>query len=140
MQLRSLPVTTAPIPAGGGRIHTPAGELAQIVNGPTFRFLAFLEFRPNAAKPRGNHYHRQKVEVLYVIRGRLRAAYEDLETGELYETELKAGDLAAVSPLCAHVYEAIEHTFAVELAEQEYDPNDTYPHVVTRTGSLSAST
>ncbi|MEU0157108.1 hypothetical protein [Micromonospora fulviviridis] len=38
VQLRRLPVTTPPIPSGGGRIQSPAGELAQVVNGDSYQF------------------------------------------------------------------------------------------------------
>lgn len=127
VRLRRLPVTSPPIPAGGGRIQSPAGELAQIVNGGTYRFLAYLEFRPDAARPRGNHYHAHKTETLYVISGRLRAVFRDLDSGERTELTIEAGDAVTVEPRCAHVYFALEHSQAVELADTPYDPGDTHP-------------
>ncbi|MGW1062182.1 hypothetical protein [Micromonospora rubida] len=130
VQVRRLPVTTPPVPPGGGRIQSPAGELAQVVNGDIYRFLAYLEFRPDATKPRGNHFHNHKSETLYLISGRLRALYHDLDSGERAEMTLEPGDLVTVHPRCAHVYYALEHSQAVELADQPYDPTDTHPYEV----------
>ncbi|MER7444891.1 cupin domain-containing protein [Micromonospora avicenniae] len=128
VQVRRLPVISLPVPDGGGRIQSPAGEFARVVNGGTYRYLAYLEFRPEAGKPRGNHYHERRTETLYVISGRLRAVYQDLESGERAETILEAGDLVIVHPRCAHVYHAYELSQAVELADEPYDPADTYPY------------
>ncbi|MFD0784910.1 cupin domain-containing protein [Micromonospora azadirachtae] len=126
--MRRLPMTSPPLPDGGGRIQSPAGELARVVNGGTYRYLAYLEFRPDTGRPRGNHYHERRTETLYVIGGRLRAVYQDLESGERTEAILEAGDLVTVRPRCAHVYYACELSQAVELADEPYDPADTYPY------------
>ncbi|MEV6375487.1 cupin domain-containing protein [Micromonospora musae] len=130
VQVRRLPVTAPPLPDEGGRLQSPAGEFARIVNGGTYRYLAYLEFRPETGRPRGNHYHERKIEILYVISGRLRAAYEDLESGERSQATLEAGDLVTVLPRCAHVYYADGPAQAVELAAEPYDPDDVHPYEV----------
>ncbi len=111
---------------------TPAGELAQIVNGEAFRFLALVEFRYTGpdSPARGNHVHRIKAESLCILRGRLRAMYEDLESGEKLTIDLSPGDLVTVSPQCAHAYVPLEETLAIEFSEVPYDPSDTEPHPV----------
>jgi hypothetical protein len=43
---------------------------------------------------------------------------------------LTGGDLVTVMPNCAHVYHALEHSHAVELSANVYDPADTIPYVV----------
>jgi mannose-6-phosphate isomerase-like protein (cupin superfamily) len=111
---------------------TAAGELAQIVNGESFQFLVAIEFRydgPESA-PRGNHVHRRKTETLYVLRGHLRAAYKDLETGEAFEFDLPEGSLVTVEPNCAHAYTPLEHTLAIEFSATPYDPADTEPYAL----------
>lgn len=130
VRFRTLPVTQPPTPPGGGRIVTPAGELAQVLNGATFRFLAYLEFKPESTRPRGNHYHAKKTETLYLISGSLRAVYRDISTGEQAERVLHSGDLVTISPGCAHVYFAEEHSQAIEVADAEYDPADTIPFMI----------
>ncbi|NJC72348.1 hypothetical protein HC031_21890 [Planosporangium thailandense] len=125
VRIRRLPVVSPPVPDGGGRVVSSAGELAQIVNGVAYRFLAYVEFRPDAPRLRGNHFHERKTEIMYLIQGRLLALYEDVDTGERSSVELTAGDLVTIEPRCAHVYRVLEHAHAVELSTTEYDPDDT---------------
>jgi dTDP-4-dehydrorhamnose 3,5-epimerase-like enzyme len=125
VSIRSLPFTEPPIPATGGRIKSNSGEMARIVNGETFSFAAYIEFLPGSRRPRGNHYHRQKVETLYIMTGVLQAVYLDLETNETQEEILHAGDLISVPPRCAHVYQPLEYSQALELAADPYDETDT---------------
>ncbi len=131
VSVRRLPEVVPPIPEGGGRIITGAGELAQIVNGDLYRYLAFLEFQPDPQAPRGNHFHAVKTEHLYIVDGLVRATYLDLDTGETAEVELRRGDLVAVSPRCAHSYTALAYSHAVEFSALTYDPADTIAHVLT---------
>ncbi|RGC69456.1 hypothetical protein C5N14_09285 [Micromonospora sp. MW-13] len=135
MQLRRLPVTSPPIPQGGGRVRSAAGELAKIVDGGSYRYLAYLEFLPEAGRPRGNHYHAARTETLYVISGRLRGVFLDLDSGERVEALLEAGDLVTLAPRCAHVFQALERAQAVELADRPYDPADTFPCAVSDAAS-----
>jgi mannose-6-phosphate isomerase-like protein (cupin superfamily) len=130
VSVRRLPDVAPPIPQGGGRIVTAAGELAQIVNGESYRYLAFLEFQPDPNAPRGNHYHAQKTEHLYIVDGLVRAAYRDLDTGETAEVDLTAGDLVVVRPRCAHAYIALEQSHAVEFSPLTYDSADTIAYVL----------
>ncbi|HEX5597318.1 MAG TPA: hypothetical protein VFX61_15070 [Micromonosporaceae bacterium] len=125
VKVRRLPLVSPPIPEGGGRIISAMGELTQVINGPEFRFLAYIEFRPEAPMLRGNHYHRNKTEVLYVISGKVLAKYQDIDTGESVEMILESGDLVTISPRCAHAYLPLELSQAVELAANAYDPDDT---------------
>ncbi|MFU8855176.1 hypothetical protein ACNAW0_30080 [Micromonospora sp. SL1-18] len=104
-----------------------------MVNGDSYQYLAYLEFRPDATKPRGNHYHAYKTETLHLIIWRVRAVCQDLDSGERARMTLEPGDLVTVQPRCAHVYYALEHSQAVELADRPYDPADTHPYEVTET-------
>jgi mannose-6-phosphate isomerase-like protein (cupin superfamily) len=131
VSVRRLPEVGPPIPSGGGRMVTGAGELAQVVNGEAYRFLAYLEFHPDPTAPRGNHFHAEKVEHLYIVDGLVTASYLDLDSGESGEVELRAGDLVVVQPRCAHVYVAHEHSHALEFAPGPYDPDDTIRYVLS---------
>jgi quercetin dioxygenase-like cupin family protein len=124
----SLPLA-API-TQGGRIFSAAGEVAQLVNGEPFRFLAYLEFRHAPEVVRGNHYHLRKYETLYVLQGSLHAWYQDIDSGAQAEHVVHAGDLIAVQPRCAHAYAPLAYTQAVEFAPTPFDSNDTYHHLL----------
>jgi mannose-6-phosphate isomerase-like protein (cupin superfamily) len=108
----------------GGRILLPAGEFAQIANDESVRFVAYLEFKHEPGLSRGNHYHRRKAESLYVISGRLRARFADPHTQDRAEITIEAGDLVRVSADCAHAYEALEPSHAVEFSGTAFDATD----------------
>jgi dTDP-4-dehydrorhamnose 3,5-epimerase-like enzyme len=126
--IRTLPIISPPIPEGGGRIANGNGELAQIVNGAAFRFLAYLEFKPQSTLLRGNHFHERKTETLYVLAGQLDGFYEDLDTGESAVYRLNAGDVVTIRPRCAHAYRPLKYTQAVEMSDETYDASDTHPY------------
>jgi len=118
-----------PLPASGGRIMTPAGELAQVISGEAMRLITYIEFKPDG-KPRGNHFHRKKLEIIYVIKGTLEVTLEDLADHSTETVGLIAGDIIRVQPNCAHVYKTLEYTQALELNEVPYDNADTIPYTV----------
>jgi len=119
-----------PLPASGGRIHTPAGELAQIVSDGNIRHLVYLELKADG-KPRGNHHH-TKVQShgFYVIKGKLLVKMVDLGDGSRAEVTISTGDVMRIKPGCAHVFIALEDTQAIEFNNAPYDPADTIPYVV----------
>jgi mannose-6-phosphate isomerase-like protein (cupin superfamily) len=120
----------APLGPEGGRLFSAAGEMAQLVSGTSFRYLAYLEFVHQPHVMRGNHYHHIKHEHLYVLAGRLRCICKDLDTGEQAVYELAAGDLMQIQPGCAHVFVPLEYVQALEFAPQPYDPADAYPYLL----------
>jgi hypothetical protein len=128
-EVRRLPISAPPLPESGGRLITTTGELTPFANGGYYRFAAYLEFLPDRhARRRGNHYHAEKTETLYIVKGALIATYVDLDSGERTETHLQEGDLAIVYPRCAHAYTPLEYSQAVELASHSYDATDTVPY------------
>ncbi|MGQ0776882.1 MAG: cupin domain-containing protein [Pseudonocardiales bacterium] len=135
--IRTLPLTQPPIPEGGGRIRSAAGELVQIVNGEQFRFLAYIEFKQDAQAVRGNHYHARKTEIMYIISGRLQAKYMDLDSGESMKVILGSGDLVTIRPKCAHAYYPLEYSQVVEMSATVYDPTDTITHKLDLSQSLA---
>jgi mannose-6-phosphate isomerase-like protein (cupin superfamily) len=124
----TLPLTQ-PMP-DGGRILGAAGEAAQIVSGEAFRYLAYLEFLPAAGVARGNHYHLQKHEYLYVLQGHLRAWYHDIDSGQAAEVEIATGDLVQTPPRTAHAYLPLAYSQAVEFAATPFDAADSYRYIL----------
>lgn len=129
LTLRRLPLLDQP-PAtpilDGVRIRMAAGEAAPIFNGTPFRFVGYLEFLPDTGAWRGNHWHEKKHESFYVIRGRLRGVFEDLDTGERETLELEAGDLLEIAPRCAHAFAALEYAQVLECSPLDYDASDAH--------------
>lgn len=123
VSVRLLPVVSPPIPDGGGRVSSPAGELVQVVNGDHLRFAAYIEFKAGAT--RAQHYHRYRTEILYVISGLLEARYRDVATGDSMDIVLSPGHLVTVGPGCAHLYRVVEYSQVMELSDRSYDPSET---------------
>lgn len=127
--VQHLDFVEPPLPASGGRLMTPAGELAQIISGEAMRLITYIEFKLDG-KPRGNHFHRKKVEIIYIIKGKVRVRIEDLSDHSRATVDLASGDIIRIQPNCAHVYVAQEYTQALELNTVPYDPADTFPYVL----------
>ncbi len=137
VSIRSLPVLEKPPSApvlDGVRIRMAAGEAAPVFNGGPWRFIAYLEFLPGTGAWRGNHWHARKRESFYVVKGRLRGVFEDIDTGEAAEAELRAGDVIVIEPRCAHAFTALEYAQAIECSPLEYDAGDAYPRIVGGAG------
>jgi len=135
VSIRRLPVLDAP-PAqpilDGVRIRMPAGEAVPVWNGGPWRFIAYLELLPGPGLWRGNHWHEKKTEYFYVISGRLRGVFEDLDTGESLDTELETGTTVVIRPRCAHAFLGLERSQAIECSQLEFDASDAHRKVVGR--------
>lgn len=108
------------------RITEERGELAQIVNDECFRHIVYLELKPGFF--RGKHYHLRREEVFYVVSGKVKAVFEDIETTERLEKILSAGDKVMILPKCAHVFFSVEYSQLLHYSKDKYDPADTYPY------------
>ena len=97
------------------RLMLEQGELAQLHNGgEPLKYLACLELKAGAT--RGNHFHKTKRELLYVIAGRLVLVVQDTASGELAKLLLESGDLAFIDKGIAHALQPLEAGFAVEFS------------------------
>src|SRR5688572_15759297 len=115
--VKTLLVTDQPAtrPELCARISSPRGELAVLTEGAIpIRHLAYVELRP--AMLRGNHYHQLRNEYLYLIAGEVTLHLGDLPTGETASHQMRAGDLAYISPGVAHTLNPISAGHAIEYA------------------------
>jgi mannose-6-phosphate isomerase-like protein (cupin superfamily) len=111
------------------RLLLPPGELAQFHDSAEgFRFGAVIELRPNAL--RGNHYHQQKEETVYLFSGEMRVVVEDVQTGAQESVILKTGDQITIPPGVAHVLVPLTGGLAVETSPARFNPADTFKRVL----------
>lgn len=111
------------------RLNLPQGELAQFHDGEEgIRYIAFIELRQGTV--RGNHYHKVKQEYVYLIRGEMRLALEDLQRGDKAEVRLRGGDLAFIGTGIAHALEPLTDGQAIEYSAAAFDPGDIYRHAL----------
>jgi dTDP-4-dehydrorhamnose 3,5-epimerase-like enzyme len=115
---------------GAKRWDEERGEFVQISYQENIGHLAFFQIREGFN--RGSHYHEKKEEVFYVVRGRIRAIFRDLSSGETEEHILTRGQKICVKPRCAHIFHGLEDTLVIEYSPQFYDKTDNYPADFTR--------
>jgi dTDP-4-dehydrorhamnose 3,5-epimerase-like enzyme len=120
--IEKLPVTKNI--AGAKRWTEEKGEFVQISCREEIRHLALFEIKKGFF--RGSHFHRQKEEVFYVVRGRIRAKFVDTQTDERGEFVLEEGDKISIKPLCGHILHGLEDSMVVEYSPQFYDIEDNY--------------
>jgi mannose-6-phosphate isomerase-like protein (cupin superfamily) len=126
---QSLPVLPPPLGADAPalrRLLLPQGELAQFYDADKpIRYMAFLELRPG--RLRGNHYHKLKEELLYIIQGELSLLVQDTLNGTRDSVPLRAGDLALIRCGVAHALLAAAPRQAIEFSPARFDPADSFP-------------
>ena len=110
------------------RLIQDRGELALIEDGKTFQHLGYFSLKKGKGYYRGGHYHRNKVEHFYVVRGKIRVHLVDLDSKMKSTVILREGQLATIYPNCAHRFEAEEEAQVIEYYNSIYDPEDDVPY------------
>jgi dTDP-4-dehydrorhamnose 3,5-epimerase-like enzyme len=107
---------------GEKRWDEEKGEFAQICYREEARHIAVFSIREGYWP--GMHYHERKDETFYVVGGRIRAVFVDLDTKEREEQVLLKGYRVRVRPRCWHVFYGLEEALVVEYSPQIYDKTD----------------
>ena len=109
---------------GVKRWEEARGEFAQICYDEEARHIAFFTVKRDFW--RGGHYHEKKEETFYVVDGRIRARFVDLDTNEREEHLLPKGTRLRLKPRCWHIFYGIDDASVVEYSPQVYDKSDAY--------------
>ena len=113
-------------PKPNGFKALPKGDTAYINPEEDVKFTGVIEFVPGTGV-RGKHYHKNKLEILYIISGKLKALYWEVDApDEITEVIHVKGDKITIPPLIAHGFEAIEHTTVLEMITTDFDMADTF--------------
>lgn len=120
--IHSLPYTKEV--EGAKRWDEDKGEFVQVSYRQEIRHLAYFELKKGFS--RGSHYHEEKEEFFYVISGRIRAAFLDVDTGEREEHLLEKGQIINVKTRCAHMFYGVEDACVIEFSPQVYDKEDNF--------------
>ncbi|WBW96066.1 polysaccharide biosynthesis C-terminal domain-containing protein [Oceanirhabdus sp. W0125-5] len=98
------------------RMINQKGELA-VLSTQEINFIAYVDY-PQKGEPRGNHYHKNKMEYLYLCKGKIRGYFRDYkEANNNVETvDIEAGSLILIYPGCTHKFEVIEEGHAIEFS------------------------
>jgi dTDP-4-dehydrorhamnose 3,5-epimerase-like enzyme len=107
---------------GAKRWEDAKGEFVQISYREDIGHVAFFELRKGQF--RGNHYHEKKEEVFYIISGKIRAIFADIDTFEREEQILTKGNKVQVLTRVGHIFHGLEDALVVEYSPQYYDKED----------------
>lgn len=103
------------------------GVIADILQNEPIEHVSVIESNPGAV--RGNHFHKDTYQWVYIVRGALRYVVKG-PGNEVNTGVVRAGDLLMTGPMEAHAMEALEPSFMVVLTRgprggQNYE-SDTY--------------
>jgi len=103
------------------------GKLAILhPSGPVYN-PCYFDIQPGKARFRGEHYHKSKTEVFYLISGSCLIRYYDLEIGEHGSFGVQEGDMVKILPMCAHRMEAEEFCQVMEFSLEDVNyETDTF--------------
>jgi hypothetical protein len=132
---RSLPALQLPLGPEAPllkRLFFPQGELAQFYDADEgIRYIAFIELLPGQV--RGNHYHKVKEELVYIIRGEILLRVLDIDSEARASLPLRAGDLAVIKTGIAHALQTMEPGQAVEFSTSRFDGADIHRYQIQTT-------
>ena len=107
-----------------GHVLSPKGAATYLNVHPANRFVGLIEFVPGTGI-RGNHFHKYKVETMYVLYGVIEAGFWLPDFPEKKQVLLLGdGDLFTIPPGVVHAFEAKQPSLMVETSPQEFDPSD----------------
>lgn len=109
---------------GAKRWEEERGEFVQIAYQEAMHHLAAFEIKKGFS--RGGHYHKNKEEIFYVFRGKIKASFLDMDTLQKNEKILEKGDKIRVNPRCGHFFYGLEDAVIIEYSPQVYDKEDSY--------------
>ena len=125
LQLPVFTQPTGPDAPSLKRLLLPQGELAQFYDGEEgVHYIALLELK--AGGVRGNHYHRQKREYVYVISGKMDLVTENLADRAQVTLSLSSGELAIIETEVGHALRTVEPGLALEFSPARFDRTDVY--------------
>ena len=123
-EVRGAPGPDAPVLK---RLLLPQGELAQFYDAAEgIRYMAIIELKPG--KPRGNHYHKVKEEMVYLFEGKAELIVEDVDGQGHASVPLETGDLVMIQTEVAHALRASEPGKAIEFSKTRFNARDIYPY------------
>jgi len=130
IHIRELPAFTPPTAPEAPvlkRLLLPQGELAQIWDGdPSINYIAYIEL--SAGSVRGNHYHLEKEEHVYLVHGQLTLVLEDTESKERLTLEMKTGSFVCIPTRIAHALRVNQSGGAIEFSTAHFNPDDTFKY------------
>jgi dTDP-4-dehydrorhamnose 3,5-epimerase-like enzyme len=98
------------------------GAFLGIVSSGTWREVNFLESRAGAV--RGNHYHRESEEIIFLLRGQAEVELVDArDPGRRAVVRLEGGTGVEVHPFMVHTVRYLTDCEQISLLDRSFDPD-----------------
>jgi hypothetical protein len=110
-----------------GFVERERGAMVYLNFGEPLRFCALIEINPVLGS-RGNHAHKIKKEIFYILSGKVKGTYwlqNELKKQAETFTHIE-GDLITMQPGLFHEFCALEPALALEFSPQPLVALDTY--------------
>lgn len=107
------------------KIEDDRGWLVEAIKGLPLKQVIFVKINPG--KKRGNHYHKERTDYLYII-GEGRLELEDMKTGEKEDIYVEEPRLIIIPPLIKHtiINPNQEPIYYLEGYDKEYNEKDVF--------------
>nr|HID57668.1 hypothetical protein [Desulfobacterales bacterium] len=107
------------------RLLEDRGELVLLADGEQIKHITFFTLNPGPNFFWGGHFHKQKIEKVYVISGKLRMFLKkDVATHEKDIIEVTTGQRVTIYPMCAHKFQAITPSQVIVYCATSYNAVD----------------
>ena len=103
------------------------GRFLGITNQGEWREMNYLE--TEAGTVRGGHYHRETLELFYIIDGRVKIEIRDLEGREMARETVEGGAIVLIEPMEVHTFTALEHCRWINALSVTMDPAHPDIHI-----------
>lgn len=85
------------------------GKVAMFLSNNPVEFVEYTEFKKEKIE-RGFHFHKQYIEFIYIIKGKLIFIAKSLQTNKQIKIVLTSGNLLKINPNIAHAFLSLEQT------------------------------
>ena len=110
----------------------PRGQLEGLINSGTWEEMNLISSLPDIV--RGNHYHKETVELFIILDGRISITLQDVKDGILVgsesTTEVGGGDVFQIDPLINHTFSIVEEARWINVLSRRIDPQAPDIHTV----------
>ncbi|MCW5314643.1 cupin domain-containing protein [Nostoc sp. KVJ3] len=79
---------------------------------------------------RGNHYHKETIELFFIVSGEIKIIIDNLHSGEHIEFEVQKGDVFIIEPYEIHTFYTKTHSQWINMLSKQLDPENPDFHAI----------
>ena len=87
-------------------------------------WLELNKFTSQPGKVRGGHYHKDSIELIFIIEGKVEIELKNVKTNETQKFIMQKDDGIIIEPYEAHKVQILEASVWINALTKEYDQNN----------------